>query len=92
MANGSLHFTPGLPGWSFWGKISEIWSQITFAGPKTFVGPLALFQDRFDPLQELGLTTLVSFGETIFFTFLNALLQRFSPYSYILKVFNFKFL
>jgi len=27
----------GLPGWPFWGQISEIWSQITLAGTKIFV-------------------------------------------------------
>jgi len=62
---------PGLPGWPIWDQISEIWSQITLAGPKIFVWPLALFQDRFFPLQELGLATLVPVGETIFFHFFN---------------------
>jgi len=33
----------GLPGWPFWGQISEIWSQTTLAGPKISFGPLAIF-------------------------------------------------
>jgi len=32
---------PGLPGWPFLGQISEIWSQITHAGPKIFVCPFS---------------------------------------------------
>jgi len=62
------HAAPGLPGWPFWGQISEIWSQITLAGPKKFVWPFGSFLGYTGPLQELDLTTLGPVCETIFST------------------------
>ena len=62
----------------------DIWSQITLAGPKILVWPfdyfLALFQDRFGPLQKLDLTTLGPVWETIFFHILTDWLQIFTKF------------
>ena len=69
------------------GQIWEFWFPITLVGPKVFVWPfgsfLAIFQDRFGSLQELGLTVLGSAWETIYFHFFDKLyLQIFTKFSY----------
>jgi len=70
--------------------------QTTLAGPRIFVWPfgsfLALFQVRLGPLQVLDLTTLGPVWETIFFSIFCLIDYRFSPNSYIMKVFDYKIL
>jgi len=69
LRSSAFYRTPGLPGWPFWGQISEIWSQITLVGPKfnlPFGSFLALCQVRFRPLQKLDLATWVLCEKPLF--------------------------
>jgi len=66
---------PRLLGWPFWGQISEIWSQITLAGPKIFVWPFC----RIDlaPAKIKIWPTWVLSQKPYFFTVLTQLIANF---------------
>jgi len=61
-----------LPGWPFWGQISEIWSQLALAGPKIVIWPFSSFWpfSRIDwPLTRIRSDQLGCCLRTIFFHF-----------------------